>query len=518
MGLERPARRPPPPGHHQRARRRPPTTATTPPASASRKVTDNQNATSSQQRIYLGGYEVYREYDTTGTVTLERQSLHVGDGQRTGSAWSKPRPSTPVSHRRPGHADPLPARQPPRLAPSSNSTTPPAIITYEEYYPYGSTSFQTGRSQAEVSLKRYRYTGKERDTENGFYYHGARYYAPWLGRWISCDPAGHVIDGLNLYSYVRNRPVVLSDSTGHYAQAGHYYTVYFLSLAAGFDTSTAFRNAFYAQLPDLLEELDAKSAQIDYLKPGSPVWEPDWRDFVQTHLHALTGGSSDSERAMTAEYLAGATPGTANFGFLLHRYGDVFAHTVLDEPAKLYGKGFGHFRHWTRPDEIQQRPGQYTEYAESLFDILSKMAIERGLHPRLTPLEVKEFARSVGSVRAALEAARMMTVLPVAPEARGQDWEPIPPQGPEGRLQADFTQTPEEQLQIAFIRAAASALMPSTGGLDIYAPESQGGAASLEQLRRNLSAAGHYELSSEKLYWLRDISRTPGAAFSQWPP
>ena len=42
-----------------------------------------------------------------------------------------------------------------------------SIISYEEYYPYGSTSYQAGRSAVEVSLKRYRYTGKERDEETG---------------------------------------------------------------------------------------------------------------------------------------------------------------------------------------------------------------------------------------------------------------------------------------------------------------------------------------------------------------
>ena len=48
-----------------------------------------------------------------------------------------------------------------------------ALISYEEYSPYGNSTFQAGRSAAEVSLKRYRYTGKERDEENGFTYHGA---------------------------------------------------------------------------------------------------------------------------------------------------------------------------------------------------------------------------------------------------------------------------------------------------------------------------------------------------------
>src|SRR6202011_2633274 len=75
-----------------------------------------------------------------------------------------------------------------------------AVISYEEYFPYGSTSYQARPNNADVSLKRYRYTGKERDEENGFYYHGARYYAPWLGRWTSADPAG-IVDGINIYIY-----------------------------------------------------------------------------------------------------------------------------------------------------------------------------------------------------------------------------------------------------------------------------------------------------------------------------
>ena len=49
------------------------------------------------------------------------------------------------------------------------------------------------------------------------YYYGARYYAPWLGRWTSCDPAGQV-DGLNPYQYVRSNPVKLVDPTGRQAQ------------------------------------------------------------------------------------------------------------------------------------------------------------------------------------------------------------------------------------------------------------------------------------------------------------
>lgn len=77
----------------------------------------------------------------------------------------------------------------------------------EEYTPYGETSFGS------FARKRYRFTGKERDEESGFYYHGARYYAPWLARWVSCDPAG-TVDGENLYAYARSNSMRFVDPSG----------------------------------------------------------------------------------------------------------------------------------------------------------------------------------------------------------------------------------------------------------------------------------------------------------------
>jgi RHS repeat-associated protein len=65
-----------------------------------------------------------------------------------------------------------------------------------------------------------RYTGKERDTESGNDYFGARYYASTMGRFLSPDPlfidAQRLTDpqSLNLYSYVRNNPLGLTDDAG----------------------------------------------------------------------------------------------------------------------------------------------------------------------------------------------------------------------------------------------------------------------------------------------------------------
>jgi RHS repeat-associated protein len=82
-----------------------------------------------------------------------------------------------------------------------------AIVDREEYTPYGETSFGS------FATKRYRFQGKERDEESGLNFHGARYYAAWLARWVSCDPVG-AVDGPNLYTGFRNNPMNRTDPRG----------------------------------------------------------------------------------------------------------------------------------------------------------------------------------------------------------------------------------------------------------------------------------------------------------------
>jgi len=70
-----------------------------------------------------------------------------------------------------------------------------------------------------------RSTGKERDTESGLDYFGARYYASNMGRWMSPDwadkPEAVPYSSLdnpqsrNLYGYVGNNPLSKADADGH---------------------------------------------------------------------------------------------------------------------------------------------------------------------------------------------------------------------------------------------------------------------------------------------------------------
>lgn len=80
-------------------------------------------------------------------------------------------------------------------------------VRREEYGVWGETTYGS------YARKRYRFAGKECDEASGLYGFGARHYAPWLGRWVSADPAGPV-DGLNLFAYARNNPVSRTDPSG----------------------------------------------------------------------------------------------------------------------------------------------------------------------------------------------------------------------------------------------------------------------------------------------------------------
>jgi RHS repeat-associated protein len=174
-----------------------------------RKATGHGSAAGKSERFYLDAFEVYREYGPDGAVRIERETLHVFDDKHrlalveTRTAGTERGPDELIRY---------------QLANQLDSSVleldqHAQVISYEEYYPYGSTSYQAVRASVETP-KRYRYTGKERDTQSGLYYHGARYYAPWLGRWMSCDPAG-LADGTNVYAYVRDNPVRRIDPTGY---------------------------------------------------------------------------------------------------------------------------------------------------------------------------------------------------------------------------------------------------------------------------------------------------------------
>ncbi|MBV6390143.1 MAG: hypothetical protein JNIBNLAF_01809 [Nitrosomonas europaea] len=74
------------------------------------------------------------------------------------------------------------------------------------YGPYGEPNIATGI--------RFRYTGQQFLGSLNLYYYKARFYSPALGRFLQTDPIG-TADDLNLYAYVGNNPINLTDPSGN---------------------------------------------------------------------------------------------------------------------------------------------------------------------------------------------------------------------------------------------------------------------------------------------------------------
>jgi len=62
--------------------------------------------------------------------------------------------------------------------------------------------------------EKYKYTGKERDTESGYDYFSARNYHSEIGRFMSVDPLAGKYPGWSSYNYTMNNPMNMVDPDG----------------------------------------------------------------------------------------------------------------------------------------------------------------------------------------------------------------------------------------------------------------------------------------------------------------
>lgn len=178
-----------------------------------------------KDRIYFGDYEVYRERTMSDTLEVERTTLHI--------QYDKGRLAL-IDNLIIGTGDNLSIRY--QLSNHLGSASlevdnTAQLISYEEYYPFGASSYRTGRAAAEVQAKRYRYVGKERDVHTGLDEYGARYYASWLCRFVSVDALKDEYPFYTPFQYAGNKPVTFIDLDGLEPLSFEWFFGYLGSLA-----------------------------------------------------------------------------------------------------------------------------------------------------------------------------------------------------------------------------------------------------------------------------------------------
>jgi RHS repeat-associated protein len=83
------------------------------------------------------------------------------------------------------------------------------------YYPWGTERYTYGTTPTS-----YHFTGQRLEDDIGLYYYGARWYDPYLNRWIQPDsdvPESQGVQAYDRYAYANNNPVKYTDPTGHFA-------------------------------------------------------------------------------------------------------------------------------------------------------------------------------------------------------------------------------------------------------------------------------------------------------------
>ena len=189
------------------------------------------------------------------------------------------------------HPDPLRSV---RLKTDTNA----ALITAEEYRPYGSSAYRSALTSTQPP-KRYRFNGQEADEETGLNHHQHRYYAPWLSRWISPDPAG-LVDGPNRYWFTHDNPIANGDDSGLQSSGSELSFHDEQSHAEKYIGRTSYAlDASRGQAADGNGYVDRFVLQAS--RPGQTPDSP--RDYVQRSwaIHSPAGSNLASE---TSSYLA----------------------------------------------------------------------------------------------------------------------------------------------------------------------------------------------------------------------
>ena len=182
---------------------------------------------------------------------------------------------------------------------------------------------------------RFQYTGREYDETTGLYYYRARWYDAQVGRFISEDPIGFAGGDVNLFGYVKNKPLKYKDPRGLDDADKPWYPD-------------------YPQTPSCSDDPDNPSPSMQVLCPLIEIdnnprtaynmgWQAQGRNFLrgdpQGGLDPYNGGF---RHCVSACILAKRYGGVGSLGkFLLHDLPNEILYPKPDSPSDLAAEDIG---------------------------------------------------------------------------------------------------------------------------------------------------------------------------------
>ena len=86
-----------------------------------------------------------------------------------------------------------------------------SAVQHLQYLPFGEDFVSQSSTAFDA---RYKFSGKEKDSETGYSYFGARYYSSDLSVWLSVDPLADKYPSMSPFMYTAGNPVMLVDPDG----------------------------------------------------------------------------------------------------------------------------------------------------------------------------------------------------------------------------------------------------------------------------------------------------------------
>jgi RHS repeat-associated protein len=250
------------------------------------------------------------------------------------------------------------------------------IVEQRDYLPFGeewcgASGFCDPAAPGQGQPRRF--TAKERDTETGLDYFGARYYRAPIARFTTIDP---VLDTKasqedsqrwNRYAHGRNNPLRYVDPDGRYDRDVHFDETYRLAVWVGLTPSEAYiiastnqgvdDNKRTSPFPNLTQFIEEGGSGIAGTMMGLGLG-------VRADHHFVT---PDRLAAMRAEAFETRSPSL--FGVYLHAFQDTFSHQQgkTDRNGEPYGPMLGHVftREAFKVDDPRWRPQLWKRMVEA---------------------------------------------------------------------------------------------------------------------------------------------------------